>query len=845
MTDLRQRRRLAPTPPAATGPQRGVSAFGAIGLLLLAGAAAPAAAPGTGPPPARDPRLPRYDRVLQLEPTGETSANISFGDLDGDGHLDIVLAKGRHWPLVDRVLLGDGRGGIREAYDLGAASDRTYAGQLADLDGDGDLDVVISNDAPDAKLVYRNDGRGRFSPGGSYGVPEWPTRNATVADVNGDGRPDIVVANRFGRTPGSNYVCLNRGGGQFASPCEAFSSEPATTITVADFTSDGVPDLLVPHRNGGQGYLYISSGEGSLSGLRRVAFGPTDATVRVAAAVDLDGDGQLDVVTIDERRGVTASFGSGDGRFRAPLTLGDGVVVPYAITTGDLNRDGQQDIVVGFVESAPIAYLNDGTGRRFVAVPFGDAEGAAYGLAIADFDADGVPDIGVARSGAPNVVYFGSLAEPSTPPPPAGREALRLTYLGNAGWEITDGTTVVLVDPFLSQFARWEPGAVATGPDPDAPYLPDSARIDRHVRRADYILVTHGHSDHALDAGYIATRTGATILGHETTANLARAYRVPEQQLITVVGGEDYEFDTFSVRVIPSIHSALDDKRYFSNGRGIAGTAPRGLTAPLRRRDYQEGGSFAYLVRMAGYEVLVMGSMNFIEREMEGLRPDVALVGANSQRLEVHDFAGRLLRALGHPPLVIPTHADAYGNPNPPAAALADRERFRQEVLTASPGSRYLFPTWFEPILLPPRAPAPVAAPGERHVINPPGIGPLVPAYSVAIRDGEWVFVSGMTGVVPGSQDIIAGGVGAQTRQTMENIRAVLAAAGATMADIGECTVYLRDMADYAAMNAEYLRFFPRDPPARATLAVSAFPRPAALVEIKCSARLRRPGTGE
>lgn len=844
MTDLRQRVTAARMSAAATGPLRRLSTLGALGVLLLAGAASHAAEPGMAPQPAQDPRLPRYDRVLQLEPTGETSANISFGDLDGDGALDIVLAKGRHWPLVNRVLLGDGRGGIREAYDLGAASDKTYAGLLADLDGDGDLDVVISNDTPDAKRVYLNDGRGRFSPGGTYGMPEWPTRNATVADVNGDGRPDIVVANRFGRTPGSNYICLNRGGGQFASPCEAFSSEPATTITVADFTRDGVPDLLVPHRNGGQGHLYVGARQGPLTGLRRIPFGPADATVRVAAAADLDGDGRLDVVTIDERRGVTARFGSGDGRFHSPLALGDRGVVPYAITTGDLNRDGHQDIVVGFVESAPMAYLNDGTGRRFVAVPFGDAQGAAYGLAIADFDADGMPDIGVARSGAPNVVYFGSLDVPSRPEPGPAQAELRLTYLGNAGWEITDGTTVVLVDPFLTQFARWEPGAVAGGPDPDALYVVDSARINRHITRADYILVTHGHSDHALDAGYIATRTGATILGRETIANLARAYRVPEPQLITLVGGEDYEFDTFSVRVIPSIHSALDDKRYFNNGRDIAGTAPRGLTAPLRRREYQEGGSLAYLVRMAGYEVLVMGSMNFIEREMEGLRPDVALVGANGQRLEIHDYTGRLLRALGYPPLVIPTHADAYGNPNPPAAALADRERFRQEVLAASPGSRYLFPSWFEPIVLPPHAPGPRTGAAERRVINPPGITPLVPAYSVAIRDGEWVFVSGMTGFVPGSQDIIAGGVGAQTRQTLENIRAALAAAGATMADIGECTVYLRDMADYAAMNAEYLRFFPHDPPARATLAVVAFPRSAAVVEIKCSARLRRPGAG-
>jgi hypothetical protein len=135
------------------------------------------------------PTFPHYDRLLLLETTSETSANVSFGDLNGDGNLDIVLAKGRHWPLVDRVLLGDGHGGILSQHDLGTAKDRSYSGLLVDIDGDGDLDVVISNDAPDPKLVYLNDGKGQFHVSSTYGRAEWPTRNATIADLNGDGKP--------------------------------------------------------------------------------------------------------------------------------------------------------------------------------------------------------------------------------------------------------------------------------------------------------------------------------------------------------------------------------------------------------------------------------------------------------------------------------------------------------------------------------------------------------------------------------------------------------------------------------------------------------------------------------
>jgi hypothetical protein len=66
----------------------------------------------------------------------------------------------------------------------------------AHMDGNGALDVVLSNDTPDAKLIYLNDGKGHFRAGPHYGKPEWPTRNITLADLDGDRLPGVVVANR-------------------------------------------------------------------------------------------------------------------------------------------------------------------------------------------------------------------------------------------------------------------------------------------------------------------------------------------------------------------------------------------------------------------------------------------------------------------------------------------------------------------------------------------------------------------------------------------------------------------------------------------------------------------------
>ena len=174
-----------------------------------------------------------------LEDVAEETANASIGDLNGDGHPDIVLAKGRHQPAKDVVLLSDGNGHFTAGPPLPNPPDRSYSAPLADLDGDGYLDIVLSNDSPDPKMILLNDGQAHFTVGGTFGDPNWPTRNVTRADLNGDGRADIAVANRGG----PNYVCLNDGHARFPQ-CERLGPESAATIAVGDMDGDGAPDLV-------------------------------------------------------------------------------------------------------------------------------------------------------------------------------------------------------------------------------------------------------------------------------------------------------------------------------------------------------------------------------------------------------------------------------------------------------------------------------------------------------------------------------------------------------------------------------------------------------------------------
>ena len=181
---------------------------------------------------------------------------------------------------------------------------------------------------------------------------------------------------------------------------------------------------------------------------------------------------------------------------------------------------------------------------------------------------------------------------------------------------------------------------------------PDVVTIDAHIHHADFVLVTHTHIDHVMDVPHIALKTHATVIGTESTQNVMRAYSVPEDQLITVRGGEDYEFGKFSLKVIPSIHSPLAHKHYFSSAK-----VPDGVKAPLTLEQMNpEGGTLAYLIRLDGHQILAFGGNNYIEREMEGLKPDVVLVGAGPSRKEIYDYTGRLMRALHFPSLVLPTH---------------------------------------------------------------------------------------------------------------------------------------------------------------------------------------------
>jgi 2-iminobutanoate/2-iminopropanoate deaminase len=118
----------------------------------------------------------------------------------------------------------------------------------------------------------------------------------------------------------------------------------------------------------------------------------------------------------------------------------------------------------------------------------------------------------------------------------------------------------------------------------------------------------------------------------------------------------------------------------------------------------------------------------------------------------------------------------------------------------------------------------------------PAAIGP----YSQAVRVGDFVYTSGQVALDPATGQMVSGGIEAQTVRVLENLKAVVEAAGATLGQVFKTTVFLKDMSDFAAMNAVYGRYFAPEgavPPARSTVEVARLPKDA-LVEIEVVAAL-------
>ena len=125
-------------------------------------------------------------------------------------------------------------------------------------------------------------------------------------------------------------------------------------------------------------------------------------------------------------------------------------------------------------------------------------------------------------------------------------------------------------------------------------------------------------------------------------------------------------------------------------------------------------------------------------------------------------------------------------------------------------------------------------APEVKHDWDPESGYP----FSKAVRVGHILYLSGDLGIAPGTRELVKGGIGPETRQTLENIKATLEANGSSLGEVVKCTVFLADIGEWAAMNEVYKTYFPENPPARSALGSSGLAL-GARTEIECIATVK------
>jgi len=341
--------------------------------------------------------------VRRIFGTGtDWTEGVAVGDVDGDGDLDLVVGNDMQ---QNGVYLNDGTGYFGSARPFGTGSDETYGVAVGDVNGDGYLDIVAGN-APwtsGQSAVYVNDGAGHFDwPGAvrNFGSVADSVSSVAVGDMNGDGYLDIVV----GSYSDQDSVYLNNGAGYFPNTdvyTRPFGTGDWTaSVVVGDMDSDG--DLDIVSGTGNQNAIYLNDGKANF--VRRV-FDPSGWDTQSVAVGDMNGDGALDIIVGNYGNESAVLFlNDGGGYFGAGEVL-DTDLVTVGMAAGDVDGDGDLDLLVG-TSGRNAVFVNDGEGNLSIEWSFDLGTSWTRCVAMGDVDDDGDLDIVIGNGEKRNTIYL-------------------------------------------------------------------------------------------------------------------------------------------------------------------------------------------------------------------------------------------------------------------------------------------------------------------------------------------------------------------------------------------------------------------------------------------------------
>ncbi|MGD0947494.1 MAG: FG-GAP-like repeat-containing protein [Candidatus Binatia bacterium] len=330
-------------------------------------------------------------RSFPLPPGGSA---IGVGDF-GNGNVDLAIANGYTNSVF--IFQGDGNGNFSALPDI---SEEPNGGQpvaiaVGDLNKDGHLDIVVANQATDNIGVFLGQPDGTFQLQGLFasGTANSSPNGVALLDANGDGKLDVAVSNRLSFDVS---VLLGDGTGNFGAPRAFVTDQEPLTVAARDLNGDGIPDLVALNRDNStaDAVVLLGQGDGSFIGVEDVIVDPTPNAV---IGGDTDNDGLADLIVAHPTGTLLVRRAQPSGGFAAPLTLqaaGDAV----AIGCGDFNADGWLDIVALNKSTSNVSmFLGQRNGFPSTPQNFSVAGGVA--LTVGDWDRNGRPDLAVASQG--------------------------------------------------------------------------------------------------------------------------------------------------------------------------------------------------------------------------------------------------------------------------------------------------------------------------------------------------------------------------------------------------------------------------------------------------------------
>ncbi|MHB1134809.1 MAG: FG-GAP repeat domain-containing protein [Chloroflexota bacterium] len=335
---------------------------------------------------------------------GPGSGQVLLADLNCDGQLDMVT---RHLLTNSlAILLGDGRGRFASApgSPLALGYPPGQAG-LGDVNGDRILDLGVTSSERDNVDIFLGDGAGSFSlaPGSPFAASastEWYTRSLNFVDIDEDGDLDVVTAHHRRDTLA---ILLGDGRGRFSpgQPIQVPSSLGRYALAFGDLDGDGHLDLVTASRRSEAdprpGRVAIQRGDGT-GAFQSAAAAPFSmlSGPRYLTLADVDRDGRLDIVTSHGRNRLHVLLNGGDGNFApAPTSPYNLSADLYAVLVADVNRDQKNDLLAATVNGVTVLLGHESGFAPAPGSPFPAGPGA-YNLTLADVNRDGKLDIAAA-----------------------------------------------------------------------------------------------------------------------------------------------------------------------------------------------------------------------------------------------------------------------------------------------------------------------------------------------------------------------------------------------------------------------------------------------------------------